>query len=165
MTNEERAAALSAMFGRYCAVVSHQPKSRKDLDGDSIQFLIRQMRVELDRIHHNEKEALMEAQAKCEAFEFSDERLERFLRCEDMNTKLGAECFAHYWNCRKKVFEPEKYLMPMTLSGALEVDTFVLGGESCDGIESITSSYIVNLPPPFSGTSTRLFSTLIDLPL
>ena len=152
MTDEERAAALSDIFGKYCDIDSPQRKrARKDLDSDSIEFLISQMRVELEQIPACKKQALMEAQTKCEAFEFSDKRLERFLRCEGMNAKvcallvlvcrnraslahlifclrvigskqLGAQRFVNYWESRRELFGEEKYLMRMTLSEALRDD-------------------------------------------
>lgn len=93
MSGEERAAALADMFGKNCSIDTHPPnkRARKDLDADDIGFLISQMRLEIDLIPLNEKEALMEAQAKCSRAEeeFSDKRLECFLRCEGMNTKVG----------------------------------------------------------------------------
>ena len=90
MTAEERAKALADMFGKHCSIDEHKDKrARKDLDADSIEFLVRQMRLEIDLIPPNQKAALMEAQVKCSRTEeFSDKRLERFLRCEGMNTKV-----------------------------------------------------------------------------
>lgn len=101
----------------------------------------------------------MEAQQKlCRSDEFSDRRLEQFLRCEGMNAKvrcfendsglsevlcasignsrvflsfsytckqLGALRFSNYWHARRDVFG-EKYLLPMTLSRALEDDIAAL---------------------------------------
>jgi hypothetical protein len=89
MTDEERAVALSDMFGKQCAVDEHQSKrAKKDLDKNSIEFLVKMMRVEIGRIPEDRKRALVEAQTKCRADEFSDARLERFLRCEGMNVKV-----------------------------------------------------------------------------
>jgi hypothetical protein len=89
MTDEERAEALTDLFGSQCAVDTHNNKrARRDLDKSSIDFFVHQMRLELDRIPENEKRALVEAQTKCLADEFSDARLERFLRCEGMNVKV-----------------------------------------------------------------------------
>lgn len=90
MSAEERASALADMFGKNCCIDVHKDKrARKDLDVDSIAFLVRQMRSEIDSIPLDQKVALMEAQAKCSRIEeFSDKRLERFLRCEGMNTKV-----------------------------------------------------------------------------
>jgi hypothetical protein len=89
MTDEERAQALADVFGKQCAIDTNKNKrARRDLDKNSIAFLVQQMRLELDRIPEYEKRALVEAQAKCLADEFSDARLEQFLRCEGMNVKV-----------------------------------------------------------------------------
>jgi hypothetical protein len=89
MTDEEKAAALSDLFGRSCTVGIHKAKRAKlDLGKESIDFLVQHMRVELERIPLDEKRALVEAQTKCGEDEFSDARLERFLRCEGMNAKV-----------------------------------------------------------------------------
>lgn len=90
MTDEERARVLCDLFGKYCNV--HQTKkARRDLGKDEISFLINQMRIELNKIPDMEKEALMEAQLKCanRTYEFSDSRLEHFLRCEGMDVKVS----------------------------------------------------------------------------
>jgi len=101
MTDKERAAALSDVFGEMCTVGTHPEKkrARRDLDGDSIQFLARQMRLELDGIPNDKKQALLEAQLKCHPDEFSDGRIVTFLRCEGMNTKvrLSLAVLLHVW--------------------------------------------------------------------
>lgn len=91
MTNEERAEALTDLFGKQCAVDIHKNKKvRKDLDRNSIDFLVQQMRLELKQIPEENKRALIEAEVhlKCHDDEFSDARLVRFLRCEGMNVKV-----------------------------------------------------------------------------
>jgi len=88
MTAEERAAALSDLYGQFCSSRSHQ---NKDLDRSSIDVLIREMRKELELIPAGKKQALLEAQTKCRPEEFSDARLEKFIRCQDMNTKVSVE--------------------------------------------------------------------------
>lgn len=123
LTSEERAAILADTFGKYCTVTPRQnKKARKDLDRGSIEFLIKFMKEEIELTPDEKKEALLEAQKKCQEDEFSDERLERFLRCEGMNAKLAAQRFINYWESRREVFGPEKYLMRMTLSEALSDD-------------------------------------------
>jgi hypothetical protein len=93
MTDEEKAEALSDLFGRSCAISTHKhKKARLDLDEKSIAFLVQQMRLELERIPEDQKQALVEAESKCRAEEFSDARLERFLRCEGMNVKVRILC-------------------------------------------------------------------------
>jgi hypothetical protein len=89
MTDEEKAAVLCDLFGKSCSVTSHKAKRPKlDFDNSSIEFLVQQMRLELDQIPQHGKRALVEAQLKCRAEEFSNARLERFLRCEGMNAKV-----------------------------------------------------------------------------
>jgi hypothetical protein len=88
-TDEERAEALSDLFGKHCEVNIHRSKrARQDLDQTSIAFLVDQMRLEIKRIPQECKRALLEAQTKCCAYEFSNDRLEQFLRCEGMNVKV-----------------------------------------------------------------------------
>ena len=57
LTDEERAAALSDIFGKMCEYNSkHQNKKlKRDLDNESINFLVKQMRVEIDIIPTNKK--------------------------------------------------------------------------------------------------------------
>lgn len=123
MTDAERAAALSDLFGKYSDVASPQSKrARNELDRSSIDFLVRQMWLELERIPAEEKTALTIAQRKCESHEFSDERLERFLRCTDFDAVLAAQRFVSYWEERRNVFGPKKFVMKMTLGDALAND-------------------------------------------
>lgn len=125
MTDEERAAALSDIFGKYNAVSSPMNKrTKRDLDPASIEFLTKQMRMELETIPLEQKEALVEAQAKCfsREYEFSDERLLQFLRCAGMDARLGAQRLVMYWQARKDIFGSEKFLQRMTLSEALQDD-------------------------------------------
>jgi hypothetical protein len=91
MSSDERVAALCDLFGK-CTLAGTHPnkKAKRDLDRESLDFLVAQMRLELELIPANKKEAFMEARAKCRPEEeFCDARLERFLRCEGMNTKVS----------------------------------------------------------------------------
>lgn len=89
LSDLEKANILADTFGSYCSQgVRYNKKARKDLDQESLSFLVRLMRAELDNIPLKEKSALVEAQAKARPEEFSDTRLEKFLRCEGMNTKV-----------------------------------------------------------------------------
>jgi len=82
MTDEERASALSDMFVKYCSLNSHQSKRpRQDLDNKSIGFLIDQMRLQLEHIPREEKQALIVAQEKCEALS---------LAISDLSSSFGA---------------------------------------------------------------------------
>jgi hypothetical protein len=94
MTDEERLAALSDQFGKKVEISSHRSKrARQDLDPKDIDFFVHQMRLEIERIPEDMKRALLEAQSKCRVDEFSDERLERFLRCAGMNTRVRTNFF------------------------------------------------------------------------
>ena len=93
LTDEEKAKLLVDAFGKMCQDEAPQKKrAKRDLDPSSISFLVRQMKCEIERIPAHEKNALMEAQTKCSSDEFSDARLEKFLRCEGMNAQVC--CFA-----------------------------------------------------------------------
>jgi len=132
LTDEEKAAILADMFGKYCCIGPRQNKrARRDLDRESIDFLISFMKSEIANTPAEEKQALMEAQTKCEADEFSDARLETFLRCEGMNAKLAAQRFIAYWQSRLEAFGPTKYLMRMTLSEALRDDLAAIEDGIC----------------------------------
>jgi len=90
VTNEERASILSDAFGDMCTVAPHHSKKAKtDLDENSIKFLVRQMVLEIENIPASKKPSLLEALSKGRAEEFSDKRLEKFLRCEGMNIKVS----------------------------------------------------------------------------
>jgi hypothetical protein len=96
MTDQEKMAALTDLFGKQCEVCSHMIKrARRDLDGKSVEFLVNQMRLELERIPEDGKRALVEGQSKFHAGEFSDPRLERFLRFEGMNVRVRIEVCAY----------------------------------------------------------------------
>jgi len=89
LSDEDKAAVLADLYGSYCSESAPQnKKARKDLDRASIAFLVRLMRAELDNIPADKKPALVEAQKKARPDEFSDARLEKFLRCVGMNTKV-----------------------------------------------------------------------------
>jgi len=148
MTDEEKALALSDVFGKMCEYNTQHKnkKARKDLDQTSIDFLVRQMKLQLEAIPDAEKPALLEAQERARAEEFSNARMVRFLRCDGMNAKvrlpsvlqklvgvyyiyltlssclieqLAARRFVNYWEGRREVFGPERYILPITLSEAL----------------------------------------------
>jgi hypothetical protein len=95
MTDDERVAALSDQFGKKVEISSRQDKrARRDLDPKDMEFLVNQMRLEIERIPEHMKRALLEAQSKCRDDEFSDQRLERFLRCEGKNPRVRINFFA-----------------------------------------------------------------------
>jgi len=92
MTDDERARVLCDLFGKYCSTRQNK-KARRDLSKDEVAFLVKQMRIEIEKFPDDKKDALIKAQAKCRAEEFSDARLERFLRCEGMDVKVRAGLF------------------------------------------------------------------------
>lgn len=94
MTNEERIAALADVSGQSCSLETHQSKrARRDLDAETIRFLTGQIRLELSQIPVHKKQALVEAQKMASAKEFSDGRLEQFLRVEGMSPKVRTALF------------------------------------------------------------------------
>lgn len=85
----KRVETLSDLFGKQCVVDTHKSKkARWDCNHNTMEYLVQQMRLEVERIPNDEKRALMEAQMKCSADEFRDARLECFLGCEGMNAKV-----------------------------------------------------------------------------
>lgn len=124
LTDRERAESLADLFGQMCSVDTPK-KPRIDLGQDSIDFLLKEMRSEIEMIPVVEKQAMIEAFSKGRKAEFSDERLLKFLRCEGMNAKLAASRFAKYWEGRRKVFG-SKYLERLTLAEALRDDLVAL---------------------------------------
>ena len=101
LTNEEKAAVIADMFGKMCECDTHQKKRpRLDLDRAFVNFLLQQMRTEIDKIPWANKLAFLEAQAsiKCHRDEFSDARLEKFLRCEGMNVKVRPAYCGILWH-------------------------------------------------------------------
>jgi hypothetical protein len=90
MTEEERVEALIDLCGIQCGINNPSGKrARRDLNKNSIDFLVEMMRLELERIPKDRKWALLEAQMKCHAHEFSDSQLERFLRREGMDVNVS----------------------------------------------------------------------------
>jgi hypothetical protein len=89
MSDQEKAKVLCDLFGKYCSVHHQDKRAKRDLGTTDIAFLVKQMRMEIEKIPVAEKEALVEAQQKCNRpEEFSDRRLEQFLRCEGMDVKV-----------------------------------------------------------------------------
>ena len=86
LTEEERAEARLDIYGR---LARESKRSRVDIDADTLATLVAEMRAELGLIPDDEKGPLMEAQVKAQPEEFQDERLEVFLKCEDMNPKVS----------------------------------------------------------------------------
>jgi len=96
-TDEEKARVLCDLFGTYCSTRQNK-KARRDLSNDEVTFLVKQMRFQIDRIPDDKKDALVKARVKCRADEFSDARLERFLRCEGMDVKVRLSVFLYYYS-------------------------------------------------------------------
>ena len=80
MMDKEKAETLTDLFGKWCAIDTHNSKrARKDLERMGNEFLVWQLRHELNQIPKENKRALMEVQLKCHGDEFSDAHLENFL--------------------------------------------------------------------------------------
>jgi hypothetical protein len=91
LTEEERRSILLDVFGDKSSLTDHQRKRRQsDKNGDSISFLVKQMRTAVDMMKASKKEALLEALVKASPEEFSDSRLEQFLRSDGMNPEVSA---------------------------------------------------------------------------
>ena len=106
---------------------NHKTKrARNDLDEQFIDFIVKEMKVEIERLPKEKKEAWLEAQNKCRAEEFGDERLMQFLRCKGLNPKYAAQRFVNYWEARQQLFGPEKYFQCMSLCEALRDDVAAL---------------------------------------
>jgi hypothetical protein len=136
LTEEERRSILLDVFGDKSSLTDHQRKRRQsDKNGDSISFLVKQMRTAVDMMKASKKEALLEALVKASPEEFSDSRLEQFLRSDGMNPELAALRFVKYWTSRRKLFGEEKYTKRMILSEAF-----------CDDIPALKQGVFTLLP-------------------
>jgi hypothetical protein len=94
ITDDEQASVLSDMFGRHCSLETRKRKrAKRNVDNETIEFLLCQMKLELERTPNHKKQALLEAQQKCRADEFSDARLEKFLRSEGLNAEVRGHVF------------------------------------------------------------------------
>jgi hypothetical protein len=123
ITEEDRDQAMADMFGALCEINHSKKRSKRPKErSDSLESLLQEMRREIDALPTYEKLALLEAREAASKFEFTDRRLELFLRRESMNAEKAARRFVLYWEERRKLFGPDKYLLPMTLQGALRDD-------------------------------------------
>jgi hypothetical protein len=82
MTEQERTATLSDLFGSMCTLGVRLKSPEPGL----VDPLIVKMGHEIDRMPNENKPALMEAMSKA-AHEFASQRLQLFLQCENMNYK------------------------------------------------------------------------------
>ena len=93
LTTKEKAEVISDALGLSAVRSSHKSKrARTTLDRKSTAFLVRIMKVEIEKIPVQERQALVQAQRKCGIHEFSDTRLEQFLRSEGWNAKVCDVC-------------------------------------------------------------------------
>jgi hypothetical protein len=82
MTEQERTATLSDIFGNMCSLGARLKRPEPGL----VDPLIVKMGHEIARMPNESKPALVEAMAKA-AHEFASQRLQLFLQCENMNYK------------------------------------------------------------------------------
>lgn len=123
----KRVSALSDMLGQIGPEGHHQKKrAKREYDEATVSFLVKQMKLELQQIPNDKKEALLQALERCQPEELSDKRLEIFLRCQGMNVKLAAERFVNYWESRREIFGPQKYWQRLSMSEALHDDIVAL---------------------------------------
>lgn len=88
LTDNEQAAAIADVFGEKCSHKSKKVRSNFD-NKDTVDFLVGQMKEQIDLIPLDKKQGLVEAQKKCRRQdEFGDASLMMFLRAEGMNAKV-----------------------------------------------------------------------------
>jgi hypothetical protein len=96
MTEEERTATLSDLFGDFCDIVQRKKKVARDVRGEKtpaslpaiVPTRLGEMKSELERTPLGRKRAMVEALDKCSPNEFSDARMNLFLCHENMNAKV-----------------------------------------------------------------------------
>ena len=90
LTTAERAAVVSDALGLPSEHnLPHLEKRQKtDHDRKTTAFLVGLMKTEIEKIPPKRRHALVEAQMNCGVYEFSDSRLEQFLKAEGMNAKV-----------------------------------------------------------------------------
>lgn len=96
LTEEKRIAALIDVFGEQCQIDPVSKKRLKDgrNNGKSITCLLEDMREQLKCMPDSRaKSAHLEAKQKAVSSEFSDSRLELFLRRENMDPQVSALAF------------------------------------------------------------------------
>ncbi|KAL7450329.1 hypothetical protein ACHAWC_002272 [Mediolabrus comicus] len=80
---------------------------------------------ELSKIPATEKAALAHAHSlKPEIFD--DDHVLQFLWTEKFDAELAAKRLVRYWNDRFRLFGPDKFVLPLTLKGALKDDSLAL---------------------------------------
>lgn len=91
LSEEERIELLTDLFGNSCQIINAPARKRvrrQPAQQPSIVALLEDMKRELETIPKTDKFSLLEAQSKADASEFSDERLEQFLRRENMDPQV-----------------------------------------------------------------------------
>jgi len=103
------------LCGKPAAVVSNP-----DIPGS-----LTALQNELSKIPIAEKAALAHAQGlKPEIFD--DDHVLQFLWAEKFDASLAAKRLVRYWSDRFKLFGPDKFVLPLTLKGALKDDSLAL---------------------------------------
>mmetsp|Transcript_14447 Transcript_14447/g.31336 ORF Transcript_14447/g.31336 Transcript_14447/m.31336 type:complete len:498 (-) Transcript_14447:88-1581(-) len=91
----------------------------------NINSALAEMQTELSAMPATEKVALTQVQ-RLKPQLLDDEHVLQFLWAENFSTSDAARRLARYWNDRYKLFGPDKFLLPMTLKGALKDDSLAL---------------------------------------
>jgi len=103
------------LYGRPAALVSNP----------DIQGSLTALQDELSKIRATEKAALTHASAlKPELID--DDHVLQFLWAEKFDAELAAKRLVRYWSDRFKLFGPDKFVLPLTLKGALKDDSLAL---------------------------------------
>jgi hypothetical protein len=89
---EERIQVLTDLFGKCMTTDAQKSKLRTTEDSSCVKSAVHMMRQEIDLIPGDNKGALLDAKLKCRPDEFSDARLEKFLRRADWDPKVCCCC-------------------------------------------------------------------------
>lgn len=112
LTEEERIDVVTDMFGKFCTI-NPATKKREVMHGDEAKYTesaIEMMRREMEWIPNDSKSALIEAKLKCGPEEFSDARLETFLRVVDWYPKVSI-CARHVLGVTLSILLSQSYLL------------------------------------------------------
>jgi hypothetical protein len=105
--------------------IDRSKRARRDFNHKTVEILVQLMRLELDIIPKDEKRAFLEAKMKCSTEEFSDDRLEHFLRCEGMDAKVRPEV------CMMHAIIPFTYLKRLAYFGSFFMNQKAGGAAFC----------------------------------
>lgn len=117
MSSEATAGQIPDVYGQVHPVETPELLAAKRLE----------MEVELEQIPPEEKQAWMQALAKCDESLVGDEAKLKFLRCEVFNADLAAKRLIKYWKKRVEIFGPTKAFEPISLAEGMSDDEIAVG--------------------------------------